>query len=74
MPSFHTLTVVEELGSRPGLQRLLLNDHSRAFALTQLVGDINVGDEVVVHTTAVALGLGREQHRPENYQCYTEKS
>jgi|CXWL01.1.fsa_nt_gi hypothetical protein len=58
MPSFHTLTVVEELGSRPGLQRLLLNDHSRAFALTQLVGDINVGDEVVVNTTAVDLGLG----------------
>jgi hypothetical protein len=35
-----------------------LDDGSRAFVLTQLTGDVAVGDEVVVNTTAVELGLG----------------
>lgn len=58
MPSFRTLRVVEELSRRPGLQRVRLGDGSRAYALTDVVGDVAVGDEVVVNTTAVELGLG----------------
>lgn len=58
MPSFRTLTVEEVLLERRGLQRVRLSDASRAYVLTQLVGDVAVGDEVVVNTTAVELGLG----------------
>lgn len=58
MPSFRTCRVVEVLAERPGLQRLRLHDGSRAYVLTQQVGDVAVDDEVVVNTTAVDLGLG----------------
>lgn len=58
MPSFHTDTVAGILGERQGLQRLQLADGSRAYALTDLTGDVVVGDRVVVNTTAVDLGLG----------------
>ena len=55
---YATLTVTELLSERPGLQRMRLADGSRAFALTQVTGPVAVGDEVVVNTTAVDLGLG----------------
>jgi hypothetical protein len=58
MPTFRTLRVVEILAERPGLQRVGLDDDSRAYALTQLTGSVSVGDAVVVNTTAVDLGLG----------------
>jgi hypothetical protein len=58
MPSFRTLRVTELIAQRPGLQRLLLDDGSRAYALTQLIGPVAIGDEVVVNTTAVELQLG----------------
>src|SRR5687768_5263294 len=58
MPSFHTFRVTELIEQRPGLQRVRLDDGSRAYALTQLVGEVAVGDEVVVNTTAVDLHLG----------------
>src|SRR6185436_13842581 len=58
MPSFRTHRVSAILAERPGLQRVLLDDGSRAYALTQLTGDVAEGDEVVVNTTAVELGLG----------------
>ena len=58
MPSFRSSTVVEIIASRVGLQRLRLSDGSGAIALTQVVGDVAVGDDVVVNTTAVELGLG----------------
>ena len=58
MPSFRTASVAEVLGERPGYVRLRLADGDRAFALTQLTGPVGVGDEVVVNTTAVELGLG----------------
>jgi hypothetical protein len=58
MPSFRTLRVEEVLLERRGLQRVRLSDASRAYVLTQLTGDVAVGDEVVVNTTAVELGLG----------------
>ena len=57
MPTFRTGTVTEILSERRGLQRVLVDDE-RAFVLTQLTGDVAVGDEVVMNTTAVELGLG----------------
>jgi hypothetical protein len=58
MPSFRTLRVTELISERPGLQRVRLEDGSRAYAVTGLVGDVAVGDELVVNTTAVDLALG----------------
>ncbi len=57
MPSFRTGTVSEVLAERPGLQPVA-TDAGRAYVLTQLTGPVAVGDEVVVNTTAVELGLG----------------
>jgi len=57
VPSFRTGTVTELLEVRDGLQRVLV-DGERAYALTDLVGTVEIGDEVVVNTTAVDLGLG----------------
>lgn len=57
MPSFRSGTVTEILSERAGLQRVLV-DGERAYVLTQLTGDVEVGDEVVMNTTAVELGLG----------------
>src|SRR3712207_1867376 len=58
MPTFRTLRVEALLSERPGLQRVRLDDGSRAYALTQLIGSVAVGDDVVFNTTAVDLGLG----------------
>jgi hypothetical protein len=58
MPSYRTRAIAEVLSTRRGLQRVRLDDDSRAYALTDLVGEVAVGDEVVVNTTAVDLGLG----------------
>lgn len=58
MPSFRTLHVTELIAQRPGLQRVRLDDGSRAYALTQLIGTVEIGDQVVVNTTAVDLDLG----------------
>lgn len=58
MPSFRHATVAEVTSERPGLVRVALVDGSRAYALTQLTGPVSLGDEVVVNTTAVELGLG----------------
>ena len=57
MPSFRTGTVTDVLAQRDGLQRVLV-DGEPAYVLTELVGGVAVGDEVVVNTTAVDLGLG----------------
>lgn len=62
MPTFRTAEVTELIAERPGLQRVRVRmpdgADARAYALTQLVGDCAVGDDVVVNTTAVELGLG----------------
>jgi len=61
MPSFRTGSVVRVLEERPGLQRVevdLGDGAERAYVLTQLTGDVTLGDRVVVNTTAVELGLG----------------
>ncbi len=57
MPSYRTATVQEILSERPGLQRVLAAGE-RAYVLTQLVGRVSPGDQVVLNTTAVELGLG----------------
>ena len=58
MPRFATFAIAEVLVERPGLQRVALDDGSRAYVLTGLIGPAAVGDRVVVNTTAVDLGLG----------------
>ena len=58
MPSFALGTVAEILSEREGLQRVRLADGSRAHVLTRLTGTVDTGDDVVMNTTAVELGLG----------------
>ncbi|HEX8781657.1 MAG TPA: DUF3866 family protein [Nocardioides sp.] len=62
MPSYRTVTVTEILVERPGLTRLRVTSEAageeRAYALTDVTGPVAVGDDVVVNTTAVDLGLG----------------
>lgn len=61
MPSFATGLVTAVLAERPGLQRVevdLGTGPERAYVLTGLTPPVAPGDEVVVNTTAVELGLG----------------
>jgi hypothetical protein len=61
VPSFKSGAIVRLLEERPGLQRVevdLGNGAERAYVLTQLTGRVDVGEQVVVNTTAVELGLG----------------
>ncbi len=61
MPSFRTGRVVRLLAQRPGLQRVevdLGSGPERAYVLSELTGTVAPGDDVVVNTTAVELGLG----------------
>lgn len=63
MSTFTQAQVTEVLSERPGLQKLRVrrNDGGKgelAYALTQLVGSVAPGDEVVINTTAVELDLG----------------
>jgi hypothetical protein len=62
VPSFRTAQVTEVLAERPGLQRVRVRmpdgSDARAYAVTQLTGTCAVGDQVVLNTTAVELGLG----------------
>ena len=70
MPRFRTGRVTRLLTARPGLQRLEVDldpgpgpgpgsrGSEPAYALTELIGPVAEGDEVVVNTTAVDLGLG----------------
>jgi Protein of unknown function (DUF3866) len=61
MPSFRSGRVVRMLSERPGLQRVEVElgaGPERAYVLDRLTGPVAVGDDVVVNTTAVELGLG----------------
>lgn len=64
MPQFRTGRVTRLLSSRRGLQRVEVDlpppaaAVERAYVLTELVGPVAEGDEVIVNTTAVELGLG----------------
>ena len=57
MPRFLTAAVTEILSERRGLQRVMVGDR-RAYVLTQLIGPVDVGDEVVINVTATDLALG----------------
>ncbi len=57
MPSFRTAAVTSLIEEHDGLQRVDTT-LGRAYALTQLVGPVAVGDDVVLNTTAVDLDLG----------------
>jgi hypothetical protein len=57
VPSFRTGTVTKILSERRGIQRVEV-DGEPSYVLTQLVGDVALGDRVVINTTAVELGLG----------------
>jgi hypothetical protein len=56
--AFARLTCTDVLARRRGLVRVRLSDGSRAYGVTQLTGDVAVGDELIVNTTAVDRGLG----------------
>jgi hypothetical protein len=61
VPAFKTGKVERVLEERTGLQRVEVGidgTAERAYVLTQLTGRVDVGDAVVVNTTAVDLGLG----------------
>jgi hypothetical protein len=61
VPSFRSGEIKEILEARPGLQRVLVDlgdGPERAYVLPQLTGTVQLGDRVVVNTTAVELGLG----------------
>lgn len=58
MTTFREGRVAEVLETRPGLRRVRLDGGDLAYALTDLTGPVAEGDEVVVNTTAVDLGLG----------------
>lgn len=57
MSTYATAQVTGLLQERRGLQRVDTTE-GRAYVLTQLTGTVEVGDEVVLNTTAVGLGLG----------------
>lgn len=61
MTAFRSGTVVEIIAQRPGLQRVRVESDAgaeRAYVLTQLIGEVALGDDVVFNTTAVDLDLG----------------
>ena len=57
MSRFLTGTVTEIISERRGLQRLKVGNRL-AYVLTQLIGPVAVGDEVVLNVTATDLALG----------------
>lgn len=57
MPSFRTARVTGLLVERPGLQRVETTE-GKAYVLTAVVPRVAVGDDVVLNTTGVDLGLG----------------
>ena len=58
MARFSSRVVARIVEERDGLQKVLFDDNSAGYALVSLCGTVEVGDEVVVNTTAVDLGLG----------------
>lgn len=58
MANYAKFSVIEILDARPELQKILLDDGSRAYNIIQNSGEVSIGDEVIVNTTAVDLNLG----------------
>ena len=61
MPRFRKGRVDSITGTRDGIQHVTV-DTEPAYVLTQIIGPVQVGDAVVVNTTAVDLGLGTGGH------------
>ena len=57
MSRFLSGTVSEIISERRGLQRVQVGNR-RAYVLTQLIGSVAVGDEVILNITATDLALG----------------
>ena len=53
MPNYKKVHVTEILDSRDGLIKIKLDDGSRAYNIIQNSGDVEVGDDVIVNTTAI---------------------
>ena len=54
-------TIIKQIFARPGIQGFLIDINGmeeKCISYTDLVGDIALGDEVLVNTTAVTLKLG----------------
>ena len=58
MASFSSRVVAQITEERDGLQKVRFDDGSDGYALVSVCGTLEAGDEVVVNTTAVDLGLG----------------
>jgi hypothetical protein len=62
VPSYRSGPVVEIIETRAGLQKVRVDlggdAPERAYVLCQLIGEVEIGDDVVVNTTAVELDLG----------------
>lgn len=62
MPAFRSGVVHAILAERAGLQKVTVDlggaEPEPSYVLTQLTGTVDRGDDVVVNTTAVDLGLG----------------
>lgn len=63
MTSFRSGVVTAIRSERAGLQRISVrlddaSDEAAAYVITELIGTVAVGDQVVCNTTAVELGLG----------------
>lgn len=58
MSSFEQRTVTQIKLEREGLQRVLLDDGTQAASLTEIIGLLEVGQRVIVNTTAMDLNLG----------------
>lgn len=57
MPRFRTGRVDSIQATRPGIQHVTV-DSEPAYVLTQIIGPVQVGEAVIINTTAVDLGLG----------------
>ncbi len=63
MPTFASAQVTDLISERQGLQRVNVSidgdvPGDRAYVLTELTGDVSIGDRVILNTTGVELGLG----------------
>lgn len=63
MPKFVRAAVLEVLESRKGLQKLRVSrvdngPGDKAYVLTDVIGSVSAGDEVILNVTAVELKLG----------------
>ena len=58
MANYSKHKVASIIENREGLTKIRLSDGSRAYNIIQNCGEVAIGDEVIVNTTAVDLNLG----------------